>query len=121
MDLHGQFQHQEILKEANQLKTLDAFGGGKIKIALNEYKSVYEKLKTVKSKLKSFNFDSRDREKLIDLYSYQINEIEEANFVEGEEETLKEFRMKVLNQEKIAYSLERLSAYFNGGSDASGV
>ena len=62
MDLHGQFQHQEILKESNQLKTLDAFGGGKIKIALNEYKSVYEKLKAVKSKLKSFNFDSRDRE-----------------------------------------------------------
>lgn len=121
MDLHGQFQHQEILKESNQLKTLDAFGGGKIKFALNEYKVVYEKLKAVKSKLKSFNFDSRDREKLIDLYSYQINEIEEANFVEGEEETLKEFRMKVLNQEKIAYSLERLSAYFNGGSDASGV
>ena len=121
MDLHGQFQHQEILKETNQLKTLDAFGGEKIKLALAEYKSIYDKLKAVKAQLKSFNFDSRDRKKLIDLYNYQINEIEEANFVDGEEESLKEYRMKVINQEKIALSLDRLSAYFNGASDTAGV
>ncbi len=121
MDLHGQFQHQEILKESNQLKTLDAFGGANIKQAQSEYREVFYKLKEVKKQLSSFNFDSRDREKLLDLYSYQINEIQEANFVSGEEETLKDYRMKVLNQEKIAFSLDRISSCFEGSGDSAGL
>lgn len=121
MDLHGQFQHQEILKESNQLKTLDAFGGAKIKQAQSEYREAFYKLKEVKKQLSSFNFDSRDREKLLDLYSYQINEIQEANFVSGEEETLKDYRMKVLNQEKIAFSLDRISSCFEGSGDSAGL
>ena len=121
MDLHGQFQHQELLKETHQLATLDDFGGKEIAKAKNEYREVFYKLKSIKKQLSSFNFDSRDREKLLDLYSYQINEIEEANFADGEEETLKELRMKVLNQEKIAMSLDRISSYLNGGGSGYGI
>lgn len=121
MDLHGQFQHQEILKTTNQLKTLDDFGGAEIKSAKQDYKDKYQKLNRIKKQLAGFNFDSRDREKLIDLYNYQINEIEEANFIDGEEETLKEFRMKVLNQEKIALSLGRLSSYCDGSGTGAGL
>ena len=121
MDLHGQFQHQEILKTTNQLKTLDDYGGKEIKIAKQKYKDLYHKLNSIKKELASFNFDSRDREKLIDLYSYQINEIEDANFKDGEEESLKEFRIRVLNQEKIALSLERVSSYFEGVSENYGL
>lgn len=121
MDLHGQFQHQEILKNNHQLKTLDDFGGNEIKTAKENYKLVYNKLKTVKKELASFNYDSRDREKLLDLYSYQINEIEEANFKDGEEEILKEFRVKVLNQEKIATSLDRISSLFDGAGESYGL
>ena len=121
MDLHGQFQHQELLKESVQLKTLDDFGGLEISDAKQQYKDVYYKLKSINKQLSGYNFDSREREKLLDLYAYQINEIEEANFVVGEEETLKEFRMKVLNQEKIALSLDRLMAYFSGASNEYGI
>ncbi len=121
MDLHGQFQHQEILKPSNQLKTLDDYGGEKIKIQKQRYKEVYKRLSAVKKQLSEFNFDSRDREKLLDLYNYQINEIEEANFKSGEEENLKEFRMKVLNQEKIALSLGRLTSYFEGAGENYGI
>lgn len=121
MDLHGQFQHQEILKESNQLKTLDEFGGENIKKAKAEYREVYLKLKDINKRLSLFNYDNKDREKLIDLYQYQINEIEQAHFEPNEEESLKEFRMKVLNQEKIASSLSRLSSFFDGGGEVSGI
>lgn len=114
MDLHGQFQHQELLKNSCQLMTLDNFGGEELLKIKNEYKEIYLKLKDIKKQLKSFNFDSKDREKLLDLYAYQINEIEEANFKDGEEEELKEFRMKVLNQEKIATSLSRATMVLSG-------
>lgn len=121
MDLHGQFQHQELLKESKQLEVLDAFGGEELKRAKQEFKEVFYKLKQINKQLSSFNFDSRDREKLIDLYGYQINEIKEANFVDGEEESLKEFRMKVLNQERISESLKRVSAIFSGDGSEFGL
>lgn len=113
MDLHGQFQHQELLKESKQLACLDEFGSNEIKSKKQEFREVYSKLKQVKKQLSSYNFDSKDREKLLDMYSYQINEIEEAHFVSGEEDELKEFRMKVLNQEKIIDSLKRSMSYFS--------
>lgn len=112
MDLHGQFQHQELLKESAQLKTLDAFGSREISKLKLEYRDIFYKLKQVKKQLSSYNYDSKDREKLLDMYAYQINEIEEAHFVSGEEEELKEFRIKVLNQEKIIDSLKRAGSYF---------
>lgn len=112
MDLHGQFQHQELLKNSAQLKTLDDFGSKEILSKKLEFKDVFYKLKQVKKQLSSYNYDSKDREKLLDMYAYQINEIEEANFIVGEEEILKEFRMKVLNQEKIIESLKRAGQYF---------
>lgn len=121
MDLHGQFQHQELLKTSNQLLTLDDFGGSKLASAKKDYQECFYKLKQIKKQLSSFNFDSRDREKLLDLYSYQINEIEEANFVVGEEEQLKEFRMKVLNQEKIALSIDRVSGMLDGQGSGYGL
>lgn len=113
MDLHGQFGHQELLKNSCQLKTLDEFGAKDILKKKQEFKEIYLRLKQVKKELSSYNFDSKDREKLLDMYSYQMNEIAEANFVSGEEEELKEFRMKVLNQEKIIEALKRAGQYFN--------
>jgi len=121
MDLHGQFQHQELLKVSNQLLTLDDFGGKELAKIKSDYAQCFYRLKQIKKQLAGFNFDSRDREKLLDLYSYQINEIEEANFSVGEEETLKEFRMKVLNQEKIVLSLDRLSGMFDGQGSGYGL
>lgn len=121
MDLHGQFQHQELLKASNQLATLDDFGGKELAEAKRSYAECFYVLKQIKKQLAGFNYDSRDREKLLDLYSYQINEIEEAHFVSGEEETLKEFRMQVLNQEKIVSSLDRLTAMFDGQGSGFGV
>ncbi len=119
MDLHGQFQHQELLKTSHQLATLDNFGGERLLCERKKYQEIYYKLKGIKKQLKAFNFDSRDREKLLDLYGYQINEIEEAAFKEGDEEVLKEFRMKVLNQEKIATAIARAYAYLAEGGEMS--
>ncbi len=112
MDLHGQFQHQALLKESFQLKTLDEFGSNDIKDKRIKFRNIFAALKQVKKQLSTYNFDSKDREKLLDMYAYQINEIEEANFIDGEEETLKEFRIKVLNQEKIIESLRRVNSFF---------
>lgn len=121
MDLHGQFQHQELLKQTYQLSILDEYGGNMIKEKLKVYQDAFSEYRRLKKELSKYNFDSRDREKLIDLYSFQINEIEEANFKVGEEESLKEFRLKVLNKEKLMMSVDRLIGMFEGAGETYGL
>ena len=115
MDLHGQFEHQTLLNESNHIKVLDNYAGQKIAGLKQEYKAIFDELKNIKKQLAGFNVDPAERARLLEMYKYQIDEIEAAGFVEGEEETLKEFRMKVLSEEKIMTALGNALTLFEGG------
>lgn len=106
MDLHGQFEHQNLLKVSSHIGILDSFGAKEIGKVKQDYQQVYEKLENVQNELKELVVNDEERERLIDLYSYQIQEIDDAGFYDGEEEELKEFRSQVLNQEKIMELLD---------------
>ena len=61
MDLHGQFQHQSLLKQSTQLKTLDDFGGNELYKLKQDFKETYYKLKSVLKHLKSFIASSQSK------------------------------------------------------------
>ncbi len=122
MDLHGQFEHQNLLKVQNHLKILDMFGGKEVEKLKNEYYELYTKYNSVVDELNDFNGDDLERNRLIDLYKYQIDEIEEANFHDGEEEELKEYRNQVLHQEKIVEAVSSAVKMTSGdGYEYSGA
>ena len=120
MDLHGQFEHQSILDNKNQLEIIDSLGGKKLNDLKNDFAEKYARYKEIQSELESFTEDDSERERLIDLYNYQIDEITDANFKDGEEESLKEFRMQVINQEKIASALDNSVELSQNGMDGNG-
>lgn len=102
MDLHGQFEHQSLLQVSNHLKILDSFGRNEILPLKNKFKEEFLKCQDIKTKLKGFTVDEKERERLIDLYKYQIEEIENANFKDNEEDELKAQHLKIAHAEKIA-------------------
>ena len=102
MDLHGQFEHQSLLQVSNHLKILDSFGRNEILPLKNKFKEEFLKYQDIKTKLKDFTVDEKERERLIDLYKYQIEEIENANFKDNEEDELKAQHLKIAHAEKIA-------------------
>lgn len=120
MDLHGQFEHQSILDNKNQLQIIDSLGGKEHSAYKLEFAKNYARYKELQSELASFTEDDSERERLIDLYNYQIDEITNANFKEGEEESLKEYRMQVINQEKIASALDNSVELSQNGMNGSG-
>ena len=120
MDLHGQFEHQSILSNDYQLQIIDKLGGENLEKIKGDFQSKFERYQDIKKELASFTEDDKERERLVDLYDYQINEISDANFVDGEEESLKEYRLKVLNIEKIMNALENVSELASNGMDGSG-
>ena len=114
MDLHGQFQHQNLLKVQNHLILLDKFGGKEIAQLKSEYQEKYRALAGVEDQLQSLISDDKERQRLLDLYKYQIDEIKEASFYDGEEEELKDIRNQVIHQEKIIETLNNVVSICDG-------
>lgn len=112
VDVHGQSEHFFLLKESNQLKTLDAAIGTGIvekKAELADY--LVEKRK-IDDEISMLGGDEQERAKRLDMLSYQIQEIEDAALQEGEEEDLQAKRNKINNLEKIILALQESSSAF---------
>ncbi len=107
IDIHGQHDNQSLLRPDSHMKLLDLFGGSEIQTILQNYRKKLEIFKETLNTLQSLNGDPKERARLADLLSYQINEIERANLTAGEDDELNEQRMILANGEKIAYGLNK--------------
>ncbi|MFH2001774.1 MAG: DNA repair protein RecN [Planctomycetota bacterium] len=87
VDLHGQHQHQSLLKVELHREILDLFGGTPIRNALETYRELYARHSHVLSCLKNLDRDEREKARLEGLLEYQVKEINDAGLEPGEEET----------------------------------
>ncbi|MCL2587305.1 MAG: DNA repair protein RecN [Firmicutes bacterium] len=101
VDIHGQHDTAKLLDPRNHLEVIDQFG----EIDMTEYHDCLLTFKDLEKKLKSFGTDESERARLVDLYEYQIKEIERVGFKDGEEEELTETRARMMNFEKIVGNL----------------
>jgi DNA repair protein RecN (Recombination protein N) len=121
IDIHGQHQHQSLLDVHNHLDTLDQFGGREITKTRNKTSSMYERLVRLEKELEKSVRNEMERERNIDLYSYQVREIEDANLETGEEEGLTKRREVMVNAEKIYQSLAQSYQLLYGDDDSVGT
>ena len=121
VDLHGQSEHYELLSNTNQLKLIDLLGENKIKSLKENLKNVFNDYKGVLNQIDELGGDQSQREIRLDLLNFQINEIENANLVEGEEEKLQEIRLKLINQEKILNALSSVKGAFTEDNAVSDI
>lgn len=101
VEIHGQHEHQTLLDESAQLSMVDAFGDEPISLAKGEYQKTWGELVSLKEELASLHGDTRQRERLLDMLQYQVDEIEQAALKEGEEEELLAQRKLLSNALKL--------------------
>lgn len=101
VDIHGQYDHQSLLKNESQLVLLDRMCGDDIKENLKKISERYKDFKETIKMLEDLNGDDADREAKIDLYKFQIDEIKKANLKPGEEDELNERRDIIANSVKL--------------------
>lgn len=99
VDIHGQHQHQSLLKLAFQSEFLDAVAG--IEKELGEYRKIYSTWLALKAKLKSLNMSIQEKERLMDLYKFQINEIDSADIKPGDDEYINQMLPQMKNSSKL--------------------
>ena len=105
VDVHGQSEHLAILNNDYQLNIIDLFGKDNFKI-LENLASEIEVYKEIEKQIKDLGGSETEKQNLIDLYSYQIKEIEDANIRENEFEELTSEKKEMQQFEKINDALK---------------
>ena len=121
VDVHGQSEHLAILDNDYQLKIIDLFSksADSFLIRINQY---IEKIHSIDAQIKSLGGDEKEKQNLIDLYSYQIEEIANANIKPNEFEQLTEEKHTMQQFEKINENLQEfLSACYKNAYSNSAV
>ncbi|MCH5151190.1 MAG: DNA repair protein RecN [Clostridiales bacterium] len=117
VDIFGQGQHLALLNEKNQLSVLDAFCNFHgVDVQLRS--ELNPKLSAVNKELRSFGGSDAERERLIDILKYQIDEIVSADLSEVEEEELLAMHKRMVNVEKLSVAIGQAVHSLNGEQGA---
>ncbi|KQO17490.1 DNA repair protein RecN [Paenibacillus sp. Leaf72] len=120
VNIHGQHEHQSLLRTERHLEWLDMFAGDLLIERKQTYKAVYKELQQARAALRELEDSARHNVQMLDLYRFQIEEISNAQLKVGEDESLAEekrklqFASKRMDNVTEAYSL----LYGDAGLDA---
>lgn len=121
VDIHGQSEHLAILDNDYQLKIIDLFSKNANSF-LFKINDCIDKINKIDKEIKSLGGNEHEKQNLIDLYTYQIQEIKNANVGCDEFEQLTEEKKAMQQFEKINDNLkEYLSACYKNGYSSSAV
>lgn len=119
VNVHGQHDSQALLNPDLQYNYIDMLLEDKS--VLSDYKEAFKKLISVRRKLKSFAKDEDDKESLLELLNFQIEELEKADIKVGEREELTKKRALIQKSEDIIKSLNLAISVINGDDENIGI
>ena len=100
VNIHGQNQNHAFMDKANHIHLLDEYSSDFDN--LSKYSECYSKLTSLKNEISSIKEMNKQKDIMLDILNFQINEISNAKLKdENEEEKLNELRTKLRGAEKI--------------------
>jgi DNA repair protein RecN (Recombination protein N) len=100
VEVHGQHEHQALLRPGRHLDLLDAFGG--LGILRDRLRQRHDEWKSVAAELEALRATARDTTARTREYQDAIAEIDAAKLRAGEEEELRDERRRLMNAERLA-------------------
>lgn len=119
INIHGQHDGQKLMQEEYHIDFLDSFF--EAEPLLEQFRPMYAKLHTLRSKIRELEKSGQQREQRIDMLRYQMEEITAAELKAGEEETLTERRQFFENAGQLAFSLQAASKLLSGNEEDDGA
>jgi DNA repair protein RecN (Recombination protein N) len=119
LDIHGQHENQNLLEPSNHINYLDSFGEKDLVKELDKYKNIYKRYMEIQHEIDNLQGKDGEKEKLIDFYKYQLEEINKANLKKGEDDELESEYSVLSNAEKINKALRSSFELLSSGSENS--
>ncbi|MBU0754769.1 MAG: DNA repair protein RecN [Planctomycetes bacterium] len=95
VDLHGQHQHQSLLKVELHREILDDFGGRPLIRCLETYEAQFQAYRRLLQKIQALDRNEQEVARQQGLLEFQINEIDELELSPGEDESLELERLRL--------------------------
>jgi len=86
VDLHGQHDHQMLLKEEHHLNVIDQFDS--VTPVMKQYETEYQKMSVLQKELRDLQRREKELKEKTELYQFQVKELETAELNPDEEEEL---------------------------------
>lgn len=118
IDIHGQHENQELMHERSHIHLLNHFAGEKLGHATENYSELYESYRKLKRKLEKADDNEQQVAQRIDLYSFQLKEINAAALVIGEEDQLEAEKQKLQNFNRLFERLNTAYVSISGDTHA---
>lgn len=119
INIHGQHDSQKLLDPESHYIYIDELAGNSELV--NEYRRRYNELVSLRRNIASLITDDEEKNRKIELLSYQINEIENAQLTEGEMDELRSAKTFYRNIEKIIANVNEAYQLLCGDDDSSGA
>ena len=119
INIHGQHDNQQLFSPSKHINFIDSFAG--IEASLSDYYETYKKMRLVKDSLSNIVNDDELKERKIELLKFQIEEIESASLISGEEEELLSRRDIIRNSESLNENVSYAHSLIGGGDETDGV
>ncbi|OXM16733.1 DNA repair protein RecN [Paenibacillus herberti] len=101
VNIHGQHEHQSLLRSEQHLEWLDLFAGEEVAALKKQYQAAFFKYGELRSSLKSTMDTSRQNMQMLDLYKFQMEEIRSASLRVEEWDQLQEEKDVLGHADKI--------------------
>ncbi|MCQ2500076.1 MAG: DNA repair protein RecN [Lachnospiraceae bacterium] len=119
LDIHGQHDHQSLLYKEKQLEILDSFGKSVLKDTLEKVEKEWKEYRGLKKELAEYQLGEEERAREISFLEFEINEIDEAELIPGEEEEL-EKRYRIMNNSRTIVQSLGLVYQLTGSGEGAG-
>ena len=117
IDIHGQHEHQSLMKLSEHRKFLDSRAG--ITDEVRAFTSLYTSLIEKRRILEQLNSDDGERLRKIDMYTFAVKEISDANLKDGEDENLAEEEARLASYEKLYSGIESVREMLDGAEESA--
>ncbi len=119
ININGQHDSVGLLNPAHHESILDAYAQNRTEY--QEYYAIYRELVKIKRELDAQITDESEKQRRIDLLSYQVQEIEDAALTAGEEQTLESRRKVLSNASTIRDRIAQCYALLSGDDETPGA
>lgn len=121
VDLHGQHEHQSLLMVNRHLDILDEWGGVDVQALRASVAEAFQEVQRLRREKEELERDARERAHLLDLYTFQVNEIQSARLTAGEEEELLAEHRRAANAHRLAAAATTAAQAIDGDTGGSAL
>ncbi len=112
VDIHGQNEHQNIVKIAKHRELLDSFAGHHD--IVEKIGALHARLQDLKTRIASFEMDEKEKARKTEYLSFVIKEIDSSRLSSGEEDALRNESTLLQNAEKLFTEINTSSSLLKG-------